>query len=286
MSEINLSGGSFFVSHGTGPFPLLRGPEQEPFLSTLERNKCRIVGSKAIILFTAHWETDEPHISGGLKPGIFYDYEAQRDILPSAAFEVEYDASGDPQLAQAIAEELVRNGFEPHIDYERGFDHAVYVPMTTLRPEADIPIVQMSILKSKKEQDATVRNLALGKAMQRFRDEGYLILGSGGSYHDFEAIAKAFFALPLNPRATVNLDTNAYRFEEWLAEKASIADVSQRCSDLAKWRDEPDSWTAHVKGSSDHLMPFMVTAGAGGNRAGQRVDYCEVVGAPMGFYFW
>ena len=286
MSETNLTGGSFFVSHGTGPFPLLGGAEQQPFLNTLKQNKHLVVGSKAIILFSAHWETEEPCISGGTKPEIYYDYEAQRDILPPAAFDIEYDAPGDPQLAQVIAAELVRHGFEPQIDYERGYDHAVYVPMTILRPEADIPIVQMSILKSKDEQDATDRNLALGKAMRRFSDEGYIVLGSGGSYHDFEAIAKAFFALPLDPRATIGLDTNAYKFEEWLTKKASIADLEQRCLALARWREEPDSWTAHVKGNADHLMPFMVTAGAGGNRAGARIDYCEVVGAPMGFYYW
>ncbi|KAH6612402.1 catalytic LigB subunit of putative aromatic ring-opening dioxygenase [Boeremia exigua] len=279
-------GPSFFVSHGTGPFPLLGGDEQRPFLDTLKRNRHVIEGVKAIILFSAHWETDEPHISGGTKPGLYYDYEAQRKMLPPAAFEFQYDAPGDPNLARVIATELAKHGFKPQIDYERGFDHAVYVPMTVLRPEADIPIVQMSILKSTTEREATERNLALGQAMRCFRDDGYAILGSGGSYHDFNAIAGAFFKLPSDPRATVQLDTGAYEFEDWLADQASISDVSQRCEALARWRNVLDSWIAHTEGSSDHLMPFMVTAGAGGESKGRRIDYCEVVGAPMGFYLW
>lgn len=158
-------GQSSFISHGTGPFPLLNRPHEQPFLENLKRNKRVLEGVKAIIIFSAHWETDHPCISGAAKPGVYYDYEEMRPQLPPATFEFQYDADGNLELAEEISAELTKQGFQPEIDYQRGFDHAVYVPMTILRPEADIPIVQMSALKAKTEQEATDCNLALGRAM-------------------------------------------------------------------------------------------------------------------------
>ncbi|KAF2798711.1 catalytic LigB subunit of putative aromatic ring-opening dioxygenase [Melanomma pulvis-pyrius CBS 109.77] len=273
---------SLFISHGTGPFPLLNGPHEQPFLETLKRNKRVLSGVKAIILFSAHWETDHPCISGAAKPGVYYDYEEMRPQLPPATFEFRYDADGHPELAKEISAELTKQGFQPEIDYQRGFDHAVYVPMTILRPEADIPIVQMSVLKAKTEQEATDRNLALGRAMQRFVNEGYMVIGSGNTYHDFPEIAKAYFSP--EPGASVSIKSTA--FEEFLAESAAIQDVDARCKVLAKWREAPGSWEAHTVGNAEHFWPFLVAAGAGRDVEGRKIDDSKVVGAPMPIYLW
>ncbi len=279
MSPSAFRAPALFLSHGTGPFPLL-DPEQESYRALVRKHGAKLDGVEGILLFSAHWETDEPQITASTEPGIFYDYEDKRDQLPAAAFEFQYPAKGNESLAKAVAERLSKCGFAPVLDYERGFDHAVYVPMTLLRPSADIPIVQMSVLKSRDEREATVRNIRLGEAVECFRDRGYAIIGSGGSYHDFESIARAFFTKqPIVPGPQQD-------FEDFLQVTAAISDPFKRRGVLADWRTRPSSHSAHLDRSSEHLIPFMVVAGSGGSSSGKRIDVFEFRGAPMSFYQW
>lgn len=269
---------SLFLSHGTGPFPLL-DPEQESYRELVRKHASKLDGVKGILLFSAHWETDEPHITASNNPGIYYDYEHMRDMLPSAAFEFQYAASGNANLAAEVADRLRDCGFNPILDYQRGFDHSVYVPMTLLRPQGDIPIVQMSILRGQNEEDSTQKNIKLGQAVEYFRDAGYAVIGSGGSYHNFHAIANAFFSNEPIP-------AGHEKFEKFLLSAATIADPVQRETALLGWRGHSASIIAHPVGEAEHFMPFMVVAGSGGNRAGVRFDMFVYRGAPMSFYSW
>ena len=199
--------------------------------------------------------------------------------MPQAAFEFQYPVAGDAKLAAEVSSRLRDCRFHPVLDHQRGLDHAVYVPMTLLRPHANIPIVQMSILKGRDEQDSTEKNIKLGRAVECFRDAGYAIIGSGGSYHDFVAIAKAFFE---NQHVTAG----AEEFEDFLQFAASIPDPALRERTLFDWRKLPASYLAHPSDQSEHLMPFMVAAGSGGNNAGVKFARYEYKGAPMSFYMW
>ncbi|KNG91649.1 hypothetical protein ANOM_000205 [Aspergillus nomiae NRRL 13137] len=269
---------SLFLSHGTGPFPLL-DPGQEPYRQLVRKHASKLHGVKGILLFSAHWETEEPQITASNNPGIYYDYEDMRDMLPPAAFEFQYAASGNAKLAAEVANRLRDCGFKPILNYQRGFDHSVYVPMTLLRPQGDIPIVQMSILKGQDEEDSTRKNIKLGQAVECFRDAGYAVIGSGGSYHDFRAIANAFFSnapIPEGPD----------KFEDFLLSAATIADPVQRERELLGWRRHSASTIAHPVGEAEHLMPFMIVAGSGGDTAGVRFDMFVYRGAPMTFYSW
>ncbi|BCS19871.1 DODA-type extradiol aromatic ring-opening family dioxygenase [Aspergillus puulaauensis] len=266
-----------FLSHGTGPFPLL-DPDQESYRQLVRQHASKLDGVKGILLFSAHWETGQPHITASDNPGIYYDYEDMRNTLPPAAFSFEYPVAGNAKLAIEIANQLRDHGFDPVLDNDRGLDHAVYVPMTLLRPSADIPIVQMSIIKGRDEDDCTQKNIKLGQAVARFRDAGFAIIGSGGSYHDFNAIAKAFF--------TNEPVTGAEQFEEFLRSVASIPNSADREEALLGWRADPTSRSAHPRGASEHLMPYMVASGAGGDTPGIRFARYEYKGAPMSFYMW
>ncbi|VUC27374.1 unnamed protein product [Clonostachys rosea] len=196
---------SLFISHGTGPMPLL-DPDHESYRQLLHGHGKILDGVKAIILISAHWETDQPHITSASDPGLFYDYEHMRGILPQKAFE-------------------------------------------------------------------------LGEALSCFRDKGYAICGSGGSYHDFHAIAKAFFENQAIP-------SGAEAFEEFLESVAAIPDASKRRRMLLNWRDHPKSFVAHREGESDHFMPFLAVAASGGDKSGERYDMYVYRGAPMSFYQW
>lgn len=268
---------SLFVSHGTGPFPLL-DPEQEQYREMLRKHERKLDGVKGIILFSAHWETEQPNITAGDEPGLFFDYEDQKAMLPKEAFEFTYSAKGDSRLAMEVAERLRNVGFQPVLD-QRGLDHAVFVPMTLLRPRANIPIVQMSVLRGNNETESTELNIRLGQALECFRDQGYALVGSGGSYHDFKAIAKAFFENePIADQASA--------FEDFLELAASIEDPRLRMEKLLSWRDSDVSYLAHAEGSSEHLMPFMVASGAGGTSSGLKFDTYVYKGAPMSQYIW
>ncbi|KAF2183971.1 hypothetical protein K469DRAFT_710350 [Zopfia rhizophila CBS 207.26] len=148
-----------------------------------------------------------------------------------------------------------------------------------MRPQADIPIVQLSLLKGSNEQETTDRNLKLGQALEHFRDLGYAVVGSGGSYHDFETAFKGMTErLPI-PAA-------ADDFEDYLVSVASIAGGDERVQALRNWRKVPSSYVAHVEGHADHFWPFLVAAGSGGNNPGKRVELVRNFVGPMSFFEW
>jgi aromatic ring-opening dioxygenase catalytic subunit (LigB family) len=200
-------------------------------------------------------------------------------MLPKEAFDFQYPVAGDPNLANEISEHLRTHGFEPVLDENRGLDHAVYVPMSLMRPAADIPIVQMSVLSRDTERNSTQANIKLGQALECFRDKSYAIVGSGGSFHDFHAIAAAFFEKKVIPESS-------RKFERFLESVASVSDPSRREARLVGWRELPESFVAHPPSQSEHLMPFMVISGSGGNCTGKQFDMYEYRGAPMGQYEW
>lgn len=273
---------SLFLCHGAGPFPLVT-PEWEPFRKLLYKYNSKLDGVKGILLFSAHWETAEPHITASDNPGIWYDYadvEPDNETLhPAGSNEVQYPVAGDAKLAKIVARHLQNHGFSPVLDYERGFDHGVYVVMKPLRPEADIPIIQVSVLTGSDEQEATERNLKLGRALESLRDAGYAIVGSGGSYHDFRTIASAIMkGSPIPP--------SAWEFEEYLNSVVTVADAEEREKEIRGWRELPSSYVAQVKNEAEHFWPFLIASGAGGDKKGVRLDLMNGPGGPMSFFEW
>lgn len=214
---------SLFISHGAGPYPILN-PEWSHFRDIVRAHGTKLEGVKGVLLFSAHWETDVPYITAADDPGLYYDYgdvESLRYDTPPEAFQIKYPARGDSKLAADVAQHLRQSGWDPVLDHKRGLDHGVFVPMLLLRPQADIPIVQMSLLKGTDEQDATEKNLKLGRAVEHFRDAGYAIISSGGSYHDFKTSYNA--AVKGEP-----LPPGPEKFEAFLQSAASIADSDER----------------------------------------------------------
>ena len=269
---------AIFISHGAGPFPLLGDPTHQPLVDLLHSARHTLDNSKGIIRFTAHWETNEPHASGAPNPGIFYDYE-ERPILPKEAFEFEFPTTGNSELAEEIVQHLRSSGFEAVNDKQRGWDHGVCVPMAHLRPEWDIPIVQMSILKGDNELDFTKKNFALGKAMALFREKGHTIIGSGSSSHDFHAIQKAFMR-------GGKLERDTHAFEDKLKRVLEMTDAKGREESLMKWRQWPATAAAHLLGHEDHFMPLLICAGSAGQERGRRFGIWDLAGTPQSCYVW
>ncbi|BAE56014.1 putative 4,5-DOPA dioxygenase extRadiol [Aspergillus flavus] len=156
---------SLFFSHGLGPYVLMGNDHQKPLIYVLQSNAYILDNARGIILFTAHWEASQPHISAGQTPQIYYDY-AGAPGLPQEAYEYRYPAPGNPDLAARIAQTLEGAGFQPVLGTTRGWDHGLFVPLLVMRPQADLPVVQMSILKGVCDEDAAERNLRYGAAMK------------------------------------------------------------------------------------------------------------------------
>ena len=226
------------------------------------------IGAKprAILVVSAHWETPRPTVMTSARPPLLFDYYG----FPEHTYRLEYPAPGSPELAARVRALLASAGIAADEDAQRGFDHGVFVPFLLMFPDADIPVVQLS-LRADLDADA---HLAIGRALAPLRDEGVLIVGSGMSYHNL----RRFWSTDAE-------DVNAAeRFDAWLTAAVETRDADARDADLTAWDRAPGARTAHPR--SEHLLPLMVVAGAAGEDAGRRTYSDRVFGkAVSGFRF-
>lgn len=237
-----------YIPHGGGPLPLLGDPGYESLAVFLRALNADISGCKAIVLVTAHWEADRPSLCSASSPGMLYDYYG----FPDESYQFRYPAPGAPDLAKSVASALAEHGFEAELDAERGYDHGTFVPMMLIRPEADIPILQMSLLSSLDPE----QHLALGKALAHVLDQDIALIGSGFSFHNLGA---------LTGRMEGDLEqarTLADEFHGWLDETVCGADLAmgERHSRLAHWDAAPGARFCHPR--EEHLLPLHVCFGA------------------------
>jgi aromatic ring-opening dioxygenase catalytic subunit (LigB family) len=189
---------------------------------------------RAILVVTAHWESSDIAIDGGAAPQLIYDYGG----FPAHTYQLTYPAPGAPDVARRAAGLLEAAGIAHHVE-ERGWDHGVFVPLKVMYPDADVPIVAMSV----RHDLDPLAHLELGRALRPLRDEGVLIVGSGSSFHNFATFG--------SPRAA--------EFDDWLGEVTVLPDAQRRAA-LVRWEDAPAARIAHAR--EEHLVPLMVAAGA------------------------
>ncbi|WP_316165756.1 MULTISPECIES: class III extradiol ring-cleavage dioxygenase [unclassified Bradyrhizobium] len=238
---------SLFVSHGSPMLPLTDAPARQ-FLIDLGRSLPR---PKAILVISAHWETAEPEVNAVAVNDTIYDFYG----FPRALYELRYPAPGAPELAQDIAARLKSAGFAASIDRSRGLDHGAWVPLLLMYPEADIPVLQLSIQTERGPQ----HHLALGRALAPLSEQGVLIIGSGSFTHN---LAEFRIRRPeLNAPALPWVDA----FADWV-HKAAIAG---RIADLLDYRQlAPYARNNHP--TEEHFLPLFAALGAAGE--GARVE--------------
>ncbi len=165
---------SLFLSHGA-PMVLVDGSAAQIFLKNLPA-RLNDAPVRGIVVLTAHWESDVPCISAGGRPGTIHDFYG----FPDALYEVTYPAPGDPALAGEIAGLLKQQGIDTVPDGERGFDHGTWIPLALMYPDADIPVVQLSVMPAKDPE----YHFRLGAALRPLRESGVLLIGSGSMTHN------------------------------------------------------------------------------------------------------
>ena len=236
---------SLFIPHGGGPCFFMEDPAgswtgMAAFLRTLaDRLPER---PRAVLVVSGHWETRGFAFTGAARPPLIYDYGG----FPPHTYDLRYDVPGDPALAARGAALLEAAGIAAQVDTARGLDHGVFVPMKVAFPEADIPVVEMSV---DRDLDPALHRAA-GRALAPLRDEGVLIVGSGLSYHNLRNFGPGAAA----PSAA---------FDAWLRQVLAPASAASRAEALRGWDRAPSARLAHPQ--EDHLVPLMVAAGAAGD---------------------
>jgi aromatic ring-opening dioxygenase catalytic subunit (LigB family) len=256
---------TYFIPHGGGPCffmewdPPGTWDKMGAWLSSLAAD----VGEKpkAIIVISAHWEEDAFTVTSGTAPQLIYDYYG----FPQRTYELAYPAPGAPALAARVAGLLEKSGITARQDAARGFDHGVFIPFKLFYPDADIPVVQLSLKKGLDPAE----HLAVGRALAPLRDEGVLIVGSGMSYHNLPK----FFRGGDNPASR--------EFDAWLAQAATAA-PDKRDALLTEWEKAPAARQCHPR--EEHLLPMMVAAGAADGDTGKLGLQDTVMGISISGY--
>ncbi|OOG25698.1 dioxygenase [Thioalkalivibrio denitrificans] len=232
-----------YIPHGGGPLPLMGDPGHRELAAFLRAVSSTLETPSAIVVISAHWETDVPMLTGAGRPGLIYDYYG----FPEEAYRVHYPAPGDPQLAGELQQRLEAAGLQGRTDPRRGFDHGLFIPLKLMYPDAQIPCVQLSLLDSLDP----AAHIALGRAVADVRDEGVMVLGSGLSFHNMRAL--------MDPGMNDNGAVDG--FHGWLTETCTSPDLSPQDRErrLCAWQDAPGARFCHPR--EEHLLPLHVCYG-------------------------
>ncbi|HEY3809054.1 MAG TPA: class III extradiol ring-cleavage dioxygenase [Steroidobacteraceae bacterium] len=248
---------TYFIPHGGGPCFFMdwsiTGDAADTWNSTADWLR-HLSGSlpsrpRAIVVVSGHWEEPEFAAANTATPSLIYDYTG----FPPHTYKLQYPAPGAPALAQRVVDLLTEAGLPARTDAARGFDHGIFIPFLLLFPNADIPIVPLSLHAS---LDPTL-HLNAGRALRSLRNDGVLIVGSGMSYHNMRG-----FRTPTGAE-------HSEIFDRWLTGTLTDHNPGQRWQNLTQWSKAPAARQSHPR--EEHLLPLMVAAGAASEEAGQRV---------------
>jgi 4,5-DOPA dioxygenase extradiol len=228
---------TLFVSHGAPTLAIEPGPAHD-FLATFGEDLGR---PASILMLSAHFDAPLTTITASETPETIYDFRG----FPEALYNITYPAPGNPALAQRVSELLTTANIRTRLDDARGLDHGAWVPLSLMYPDADVPVVQVSI---DSRQDPAC-HFRLGEVLRPLRQEGVLIIGSGGATHNLSHALRAPQDAPLVDWAKT--------FREWLAE----AIENDRRGDLADYQAlAPDALRNHP--TVEHFLPLLCAMGA------------------------
>ncbi|WP_291686897.1 class III extradiol ring-cleavage dioxygenase [Bradyrhizobium sp.] len=233
---------SLFLSHGAPTLPLTDTPARA-FLSGFGATIAR---PTAILVISAHWETSVPTIGAVDRNDTIHDFGG----FPQALYELRYPAPGTPAVAARASDLLRADGIACRVDRSRGLDHGAWVPLLLMYPQADIPVLQLSV----QPHLGPRHHLLMGRALAPLRQQGVLIIGSGSLTHDLSEFRGH------GPNDPAPAWVNA--FADWF----HSALASGRNEDLLDYRRQaPFAVKNHP--SEEHLLPLYTALGAAGENA-------------------
>lgn len=257
-----------YVPHGGGPMPLLADPSHHALINFMQSLQPELQQAKAILVITAHWETKDPAITAQQNPELVYDYYG----FPPEAYQIQYPASGSPELAKIIAGFMQEKGFAPQLETQRGYDHGTFVPLKLMLPNPTIPVLQMSLLSSLDPQ----AHIRMGQALSALREQGVVIIGSGMSFHNM----RAFFS------STPESLCKSQVFDDWLVNCLTNSKLSfhEREKLLVNWQQAPEARYCHPR--EEHLLPLMVCFGVAGEQIAETNFSSLLLNARVSGFVW
>jgi 4,5-DOPA dioxygenase extradiol len=200
---------------------------------------------KAVLMVSAHWEEAPLALGATRTIPLVYDFWG----FPQHYYEVQYAAPGAPELADSVRKLLHTPGFEVQDEPTRGLDHGAYVPLVEMYPEADVPVLQISMPSLEPEQ-----LMAIGRRLAPLRDEGVLIVGSGFFTHNLRALSQEG-----------RVQSVMAEFDDWGKRALDAGDVDA----LLDFENKaPAGRLAHPR--TEHFAPLFVTLGAASEELGSQ----------------
>jgi 4,5-DOPA dioxygenase extradiol len=238
-----------YFSHGGGPLPILGDAGHQAMVDFMTRLPSQLKKPDLILVISAHWEESAATLLGAQNPVMFYDYYG----FPEQAYQITYPAPGSPEYANRISGLLTENQLPARIDAQRGFDHGLFIPLKLMYPKADIPCLQLSLMRGLDPE----AHIALGKALRGLRNENILVIGSGFSFHNLRAFSWQGMGAP---------DPANDAFQDWLIETCTGAlTPPEREQRLIEWEQAPSARYCHPR--EEHLLPLHVCQGLAGKPA-------------------
>ena len=257
-----------YVSHGGGPLPILGDASHQALVDFMLQLPAKLPKPEAIIVISAHWEANSVTLTSAQNPSLFFDYYG----FPDAAYQITYPAPGNSGLANRLVEALNSKSFQTRSDSVRGLDHGVFIPLKLMYPQADIPVLQLSLLQGL-DPDA---HIALGKALQGVVPENTLVVGSGFSFHNMRAFSW---------RGGLDVDPANDAFQNWLIETVCSRALTglEREERLLNWQLAPSARYCHPR--EEHLLPLHVCQGLA-DKPGQLIFDDYILGKRGIAFLW
>lgn len=226
-----------FISHGS-PMLALNPEQVGPALHRLSLN---LPTPKAIVVMSAHWESQALEVNTGVRPETWHDFRG----FPPALYEIRYPAPGQPELAEDILKRLSEAGFDAHANASRPRDHGVWMPLLHMFPDADIPVVEISLPMHLSAQDI----YKIGQVLSGLREEQILLIGSGSITHNLAELSWH--------GDTQDVPVWASTFRNYVAQKLSHQDYEA----VLDWKSIPYVQRNHP--TLEHFAPLFFAMGSG-----------------------
>ena len=234
---------TLFIPHGAPTFALRPGAAG----AALAEAAGSLPRPRAIVIVSPHWDTEVPCVGHAERPATIHDFYG----FPQELYELSYPATGCPEGAREVASAIAAAGLPVREASSQGLDHGAWVPLRLMYPDADVPVIPVS-LQSQGGVDQAYR---LGQALAPLVDRGFLVIGSGNITHNL----RDYMIARQNGG-----QTPAYvrDFPEWMAGRLHSGDLDA----LMHYREQaPGARDAHP--TDEHLLPLYVALGAAGKGA-------------------
>lgn len=227
-----------FIAHGAPP--LL---DDEPWKAELAAWAKALPKPKSLLVLSAHWESHPVAIGATQTVPLVYDFYG----FPERYYRIQYPSPGAPELAARVRELLRADGTAFIDDPKRGLDHGTYVPLLSMYPSAEVPVLQISLPGLDPKE-----LYALGRALAPLRNEGVLIAGSGFLTHNMRALGQS------------TTPAWAEEFDAWSADVLTRRDADALLDFKAR---SPSARLAHPR--EEHFAPVIAAAGAAAEGGGE-----------------